>query len=66
MIISRAKYKAIVMASRELMDNISNDIEIIELQKAFQKLKDYCNSKTFMIQEGEWLKRRGQAYVRYV
>lgn len=65
-IISRAKYKAIVMASRELMDNISNDIEIIELQKAFQKLKDYCNSKTFMIQEGEWLKRRGQAYVRYV
>ncbi|MBQ9635634.1 MAG: hypothetical protein IJV12_05410, partial [Acidaminococcaceae bacterium] len=65
-IISRAKYKAIVMASRELMDNISNDIEIIELQKAFQKLKDYCNSKTFMIQEAEWKEKRGQAYLKYV
>lgn len=42
-IISRAKYKAIVLASRELMNNISNDIEIIELQKSFQILKDYCD-----------------------
>ena len=65
-IISRAKYKAIVMTSRELMNSISNDIEIVELQKAFQKLKDYCNSKIFDIDEPGWEVRRGKAYVKYV
>lgn len=65
-IISRAKYKAIVMASRELMNNISNDLEIIELQKAFQKLKDYCDSKTFYVDEPGWKEKRGQAYIKYI
>lgn len=54
------------MTSRELMNSISNDIEIVELQKAFQKLKDYCNSKIFDIDEPGWEVRRGKAYVKYV
>lgn len=48
------------------MNSISNDIEIVELQKAFQKLKDYCNSKIFDIDEPGWEVRRGKAYVKYV
>lgn len=43
-VISRARYKAILIASKELMDNISNDLEILDLQKSFQKMKDYCDT----------------------
>ncbi|MGN6712624.1 AAA domain-containing protein [Anaerocolumna jejuensis] len=51
-IISRAKYKAIIIASRELLDNISDDIETIELQKSFPKLKDYCDTISSIIEPG--------------
>lgn len=33
-----------MIASKELMDNISNDLEILDLQKSFQKMKDYCDT----------------------
>ena len=60
-IISRARYKAIVLASRELMNNISDDIKIIDLQRPFQLLKDYCNSKTCILEPG-W--KNGMLYTR--
>lgn len=60
-IISRARYKAIVLASRELMNNISDDIEIIDLQKSFQLLKDYCNNKLAITDPG-W--KNGALYTK--
>ena len=62
-VISRARYKAIIIASRELMDNISNDIDVLELQKAFQKLKVYCNDKT-VISEPGW--NNGELYTKEI
>lgn len=62
-VISRARYKAIIIASRELMDNISNDIDVLELQKAFQKLKVYCNDKTAISEPG-W--NNGELYTKEI
>ena len=62
-IVSRAKYKAVLLASRELMDNISNDIEIIGLQKSFQILKDYCN-EIIDIVDPKW--KNGKIYRKKI
>lgn len=56
--ISRARFKVIVIASNELMNNISDDIEVIELQKSLQALDVYCNNEE-EINEGRWTLRKG-------
>lgn len=56
--ISRARFKAIVIASNELMNNISDDIEVIELQKSLQALDVYCD-KEEEINEAIWKSRNG-------
>lgn len=45
------------------MDNISNDIEVIELQKSFQKLKDYCNIRMDIPDPG-W--NNGKVYMKRI
>ncbi|WP_455534837.1 DEAD/DEAH box helicase [Roseburia inulinivorans] len=62
-IISRAKYKAVIFASRELLSNISNDIEIIELQKSFQMLKDHCDTVADIL-EPSW--KNGKLYLKTI
>lgn len=62
-VISRARYKAVILASKELMDNISNDLEILELQKSFQKLKDYCCDISYITEPG-W--NNGVLYLREI
>ena len=62
-VISRARYKAVILASKELMDNISNDLEILELQKSFQKLKDYCCDISHITEPG-W--NNGVLYLREI
>ena len=62
-IISRAKYKVIILASRELMDNISNDVDVIELQKSFQNIKDYCN-EVIDISDPAW--KNGKIYRKKI
>ena len=62
-VISRAKYKTVIFASRELMDNTSDNIEIIELQKAFQKLKDYCDTVEYIDEVG-W--NNGRVYTKQI
>jgi hypothetical protein len=41
--ISRARFKAIVLASNELIMNISNNLDIIDIQKGLRNLTTYCN-----------------------
>jgi hypothetical protein len=41
--ISRARFKAIILISNELVSNVSNNIDIIDIQKALKYLMSYCD-----------------------
>lgn len=57
--ISRARFKAIVLASNELMMNISNSIDIIEIQKSLKNLISYCDRIYNIGDINEWYNREG-------
>ncbi|TDX49146.1 DEAD/DEAH box helicase [Orenia marismortui] len=61
--VSRAKFKAIILASNELVFNMSNDLEIVDLQEAFYSLVTYCDKEIEIHKEWsseeEWVKRNG-------
>lgn len=57
-IISRARFKAIILASKELLLNIGDDIEIVEEQKSFQKLITYCDNQKKILQK-DWYEKDG-------
>ncbi|RKD21392.1 Superfamily I DNA and/or RNA helicase [Caminicella sporogenes DSM 14501] len=60
--ISRARFKVIVLASNELISNVSDNYEVIELQKSLKKLLDYCEHEV-EINERDWKCRKGK--LRY-
>ncbi|HBJ2603676.1 DEAD/DEAH box helicase [Clostridium botulinum] len=55
--ISRARFKAIVLASNELVMNISDNLEIIDIQESLKKLVEYCNQEYKIQGNLEWEKR---------
>ncbi|MCT4543389.1 MAG: AAA domain-containing protein [Vallitalea sp.] len=62
--ISRAKAKAIILASNELILNISNNLEIIDAQKSLKELLNYCNDEIHKIGEGEWKNKNGVIRIK--
>ena len=56
--ISRARFKVIVLASNQLINNISNDYEITKLQQILKQLTTYCQ-KSEEINEHDWKIRNG-------
>lgn len=56
--ISRARFKAIILASNELVSNVSDNIDVIELQKSLQELVTYCDEEEIII-ESNWKSRNG-------
>ena len=57
-VVSRARFKIIILASQELLLNIGDDIEIVEEQKSFQKLITYCDKEKKILQS-EWKQKNG-------
>ena len=57
-VVSRARFKIIILASQELLLNIGDDIEIVEEQKSFQKLITYCDKEKKILQN-EWKQKNG-------
>ena len=60
--ISRARFKAIVLASNQLISNVSDNLETISLQKALENLVSYCNCEEEILEE-EWCNKQGR--LRY-
>jgi hypothetical protein len=60
--ISRARFKVIVLASNELISNISDELEIITLQESLKQLVGYCTNNELIV-EKDWMKRNG--IIRY-
>ncbi len=56
--ISRARFKAIILASNELISNVSDSIEVIDLQKSLQELVTYCN-KQHIVTDKTWIAKKG-------
>jgi superfamily I DNA and/or RNA helicase len=57
--ISRARFKVIVLASNELVMNISNNLEIIGIQQSLKNLVEYCDNVYYINSNEEWEKREG-------
>lgn len=64
--ISRARFKAIVLASNELVMNISDNLEIIDIQESLKKLVEYCNQEYKIEGNIEWEKKHGLMRFRKI
>ncbi len=62
--ISRARFKAIVLASNELIMSISDDIDIIDIQQSLKVLVDYCKNYSEITNDSFWTERNG--VIRYL
>lgn len=56
--ISRARFKVIVLASNQLINNISNDYDITKIQQTLKQLTTYCRDSE-VISEIDWKTRNG-------
>ncbi|NKE07962.1 DEAD/DEAH box helicase [Mesobacillus selenatarsenatis] len=57
-IISRAKHKAIILASNQLMHYTSNDYDKLILKLPFDYLSEYCDQQLYLTQP-KWQERKG-------
>lgn len=62
--VSRARFKVIVLASNELTMNISDNLDIIKIQQSLKKLVDYCKSSYEIENHPTWHERHG--ILRYI
>lgn len=64
-IISRARFKAIVIASEQLLSHTSDTLEVIEKQKSLHKLMEYCNEE-LIVRESNWKQLNGKCCFKSI
>jgi len=56
--VSRAKNKAIILASKEILSYTSNDLDVLTAQQTLQDLVEYCNKESDILNQ-EWKEKAG-------